>query len=171
MKRYNLGSGGKKILGWVNVDVDHEPDVTHDLSQFPWPFPDREAVEIQASHILEHFTKRDAYKFLNECHRIMRTGGELHIAVPDMDKFIDAHLSGDFEPLGEYFWTDLNHLMGGDEREAILHQRHKYMYNYETLHFMLLRVGFYPKLRLDPLEIDSPEYVPISLYVDGRKIS
>ena len=170
MTRYNLGCGNKRIVGWVNVDLEGEPDVTHNLSIFPWPFPDGEAEEILASHILEHFYKKDAWRFLSECHRMLKAGGVLHIAVPDMDKFINCHLTGNWEPIGGYIWRDLNHFMGGDERESKDYQRHKYMYNFETLAYMLNKIGFISSKRVLAREIDTPEYVPISLYVDAVKI-
>ena len=171
MKRYNLGSGGKHILGWINVDIDGSADIQHDLSNFPWPFPDSEADEILASHIIEHLFKKDAWRFLSECWRIMKIGAVIHIAVPDMDKFINCKLTGDWAPIQGYFWRDLNHLLGGDERERNEHQRHKYMYNYETLAYMLKQIGFLPSRRDKPIEFDTPDYAAFSLYVDAVRIA
>jgi predicted SAM-dependent methyltransferase len=171
VKLYNLGAGERCLDGWVNVDLNGRAEIKANLAVFPWQFPDKEASEILASHILEHFYKKDAWRFLRECHRILKTGGKLHIAVPDMDKFINCQLSGDWTPIGGYYWRDLNHLLGGDGSEKNERQRHKYMYNFETLHYMLHRIGFMAKQREEPLEIDTPQYAPISLYVDAVKIT
>jgi len=168
LTRYNLGSGGKYKADWVNVDVGGKADLQIDLGKFPWDIPDKSADEILASHILEHFTKDDGRKFIGECYRIMKVGARLHIAVPDMDRFIDCKVTGNLKPLGGYGWTDLNHFMGGDEREGNLYQRHRYMYSFESLAYALESFNFLVLPR-GPMEFDSHEYAAISLYVTAVK--
>ena len=165
--KLNLGCGHKKLPGFVNVDLaGSDQDV--DLSVFPWPWEDCTADYILASHILDHLSKSDAEKFIDECYRILRRGGELRIAVPDMDKFIKCHLSGDFSSLKGYHWTNLNHLMGGDETERNPAQRHKYMYNYETLYYYLGSFStIYESHFADTY--DNKDYEAISLYVTAVK--
>ena len=165
--KLNLGCGHKKLPGFVNVDLEGG-DVQVDLGVFPWPWQDGTVDEIVASHILEHFSKADGERFLDECYRVLRRGGELRIAVPDMDKFIACHLSGDFSPLNGYKWTGLNYLMGGDETESNPAQRHKYMYNYETLYYYLGSFATIYESHF-PDQYDSPEYAAISLYVTAVK--
>ena len=168
--KLNLGCGHKKLPGFLNVDLAGA-DCNVDLSVFPWPWADESVDYILASHILEHFSKEDGDKFIEECYRVLRRNGAMHLAVPDMDKFIQAHLTGDFSPLNGYKWTDLNYLCGGDETEHKPEQRHKYMYNRETLYYMLGQNGFgnfwasnWPDEHLDNLE-----YKAISLYVTAVK--
>lgn len=169
--KLNLGCGHVRLDGFVNVDLaGSDQDV--DLSVFPWPWKDGTVDEIVASHILEHFSKEDGYRFIEECHRILTQGaaGVLHLAVPDMDKFIQARLTGDFSQLGGYAWTDLNHLCGGDETEPRPEQRHKYMYTFESLGYMLEHAGFVLVWLLClPRDCDNPDYEAISLYVTAVK--
>jgi len=163
--RLNLGCADWKLEGWENVDL---PGL--DLSVFPWPWKENSIDEILASHVLEHFDKRIGYEFLKECYRILKPGGVLHVAAPDMDKFIDCWRAGDFSPLGGYVWTSLNYLMGGDLSEPRPEWRHQYMYCFASLAWTLERAGFEQiELRNDPLEIDNPEYADFSLYVDAVK--
>ena len=171
MKRYNLASGNRYLDGWVNIDITQNlrVDIVMNLGIMPWDIEDGSAHEILASHILEHFYKERAWEFLTECYRILEPGGELHVAVPDMDKFIECNLAGDWSALKGYKWRDLNHLLGGDEREHNEYLKHKYMYNFETLAYMLESVGFIAKKRVMPLYYDSPEYQHFSLYVDAVK--
>lgn len=160
--RLNLGCGDLHLEDWKNIDL---PDV--DLGKFPWKWKSNSVDEILASHILEHFDRLTALKFLEECKRILKSNGVLHIAVPDMDKFIDCHLSGDFSPLGGYRWTDLNHFMGGDSSERKPELRHKYMWNWYSLAYVLDRVGFSEVIKSEPTEIDNLKYAAFSLYVDA----
>lgn len=166
--KLNLGCGRQRLEGFVNVDL-RGSDQDVDLSVFPWPWASSSISEILASHVLEHLEKDAAYRFIKECWRVLSPGGKLHIAVPDMDKFIDAHLSGDFSPLNGYHWTNLNHLCGGDETEKDPAQKHRYMYNFETLWFMCDDAPFQETIRREMLPIDNPDYQAISLYVTAYK--
>lgn len=167
--KLNLGCGKQRLEGFVNVDLtDSDQDV--DLSVFPWPWEDGTVDEIVASHVLEHFTRETAKRFIGECYRILKPGGELYIAVPDMDKFIDCHLSNDFSPLNGYHWTDLNHLCGGDETEKQPGQRHKYMYSWWSLYSLLRVVHWFTDAQRRGIAwFDNPAYEAISLYCKAVK--
>lgn len=169
--KLNLGCGKHRLAGFVNVDLTGS-DQDVDLSVFPWPWGDGTVDGIVASHVLEHFSKEDGDRFMGEAYRVLGRNGGLHIAVPDMDKFIQAHLTGDFSPLNGYKWIDLNHLCGGDDTEPNPAQRHKYMYNRETLYYMLGQNGFdrYWASNKPDQFIDNPDYKAISLYVEAVKL-
>lgn len=166
----NLGCGYDRdafmLEGFDNIDVKGGGI---DLGRFPWPWPDNSAEVIVASHILEHFTRTVGSMFLLECYRVLEPGGMLHLAVPDMDRFIDCRLHDDWAPVANYKWRDLNHLMGGDGTEPDTHNRHKYMYCFASLGYTLEQIGFDVYHRDGPNEYDNPRYEPISLYVDAVK--
>ena len=56
MIKLNLGSGNKRIDGYVNLDKfdTFNPEYVHDLETFPYPFKDNEVSHIMLSHVLEH---------------------------------------------------------------------------------------------------------------------
>jgi ubiquinone/menaquinone biosynthesis C-methylase UbiE len=78
----NLGAGKKLIKNAINVDVTAYPGIQQvvDLSVFPWPWKDQSIDGIHASHIIEHFF--DQKKFIEECYRILKSGGFLRIVAP-----------------------------------------------------------------------------------------
>ena len=165
MELLNLGSGQYPLNGWINIDLPE-----YDLNRRPWVWADDSIDEINASHILEHFTRNEAYLFLMQCYRVLRPEGWLHLAVPDMDKFIDAHLSNNFVPLAGYKWTDLNHFMGGDESEHREGYRHKYMWCQASLAWTLHLVGFENITRRTIIQdYDTVAHAPITLYMDAVK--
>lgn len=167
--KLNLGGGPVKIEGFTTVDL-HDADVVHDLGVFPWPFEDNSVDEILASHVLEHFNREDGVRFLMECHRILKPTGYLDVAVPDMDKFITAHLTGDFSPLGGYAWTDLNAFMGGGRNEPVHAMRHQYMYCEASLAHTLEAVGFSQIWKLNHVSgLHTDAYEAISLYLRAGK--
>ena len=167
--RINLGSGNTNFKGWLNVDVTRSAQMHVDLSDFPWPFPDECADELFASHILEHFNKEGGLRFLEECQRILKPGGSLRLAVPDLDIFINAMQGREPEKISGYKWTDLNHFMGGDARETNPYQRHKYMYTDGGLIHQLSQAGFDGIRRREPHALDSKQWVSFSLLMEAYK--
>jgi hypothetical protein len=82
----NLGSGSKRLPGYVNVDKSDmfDPDIVWDLETFPWPFRNDSVSKILMSHVLEHVGS-DPNLFLRiiqELHRICRNGAIIHVIVP-----------------------------------------------------------------------------------------
>ena len=77
-----LGCGETKRAGAIHVDANPltEPDVLHDLNQFPYPFEDSSVESIEAFHVIEHL--EDPFVVMKELHRILIPNGELHIKVP-----------------------------------------------------------------------------------------
>jgi glycosyltransferase involved in cell wall biosynthesis len=84
--KLNLGCGGEHLPGWVNVDkfLASQPDLVHDLEQFPWPLLDNCAEEVLLKHVLEHLG-RDSDTFLRiiqELYRVCAPGAVVRIVVP-----------------------------------------------------------------------------------------
>lgn len=90
--RLNLGSGSQPMMGSVNVDLVALPevDVVHDLDVAPWPWDGASVWEIVAQDVFEHVA--DPVRFMTESHRVLQTGGTLHIKSPHFrhqDAFTD----------------------------------------------------------------------------------
>jgi len=85
-KKLNLGSGDKRINGFLNIDKfrTFNPDIVHDLEEFPYPFNENEIDEIKLIHVLEHIGKDpDTYiNIIKELYRICINGALIHIIVP-----------------------------------------------------------------------------------------
>ena len=86
MKKLNLGSGDKRIPGFLNVDKfdTFVPDIVHDLEVFPYPFLDSEIDEIKLIHVLEHIGQApDVFiKIMQELYRICCNHANIYISVP-----------------------------------------------------------------------------------------
>jgi hypothetical protein len=82
--RLNLGCGNRRLDGFVNVDKYGEPDLTHDLETFPWPWPDDSVVEIVLNHVLEHLGQApNVYiGIMKEMYRVSQDGATIRIVVP-----------------------------------------------------------------------------------------
>lgn len=86
MKKLNLGCGEFKKAGYLNVDYYSvsEPDVKHDLNEFPYPFPDDEFELIEADHLLEHLD--NPFRVMKELYRISKPGGLIIIKTPHFSR-------------------------------------------------------------------------------------
>jgi len=84
LKVLNLGCGYKKMIGATNVDAYKvcDPDVLHDLNNFPYPWEDGEIDRIYATHVFEHL--EEWWKAFKECSRVLKKGGIIEIRVPDV---------------------------------------------------------------------------------------
>lgn len=83
MKILSVGSG--KIAGRENVirlDIakDTGADVIWDLNLLPYPFAENEFDRIECYDVIEHVN--DIPKVMQECHRILKKGGDFHITTP-----------------------------------------------------------------------------------------
>ena len=81
--KINLGSGFKRIEGFVNVDDDPlvEPDYLVNIENDRLPFDDDSIEEIRAYHILEHIGE-GFIPLMKELHRVCKHGALLDILVP-----------------------------------------------------------------------------------------
>lgn len=95
--KINIGSGRRKIDGYINMDGldwDGLTDIKHDMTKYPYPFENETVDEILMVEVLEHIPFKETLNVLNECNRILKEGGKLHIQVPDIAEMIFAYWNG-----------------------------------------------------------------------------
>ncbi|MBI2353852.1 MAG: methyltransferase domain-containing protein [Deltaproteobacteria bacterium] len=108
----NLGCGNNFHSDWLNFDFSsHHPDVSQVNLRSGIPLPDNHADVVYHSHLLEHFTKDEAPQFIAECYRILKPGGLLRVAVPDLETIaklyllnMEKSLDGDLVAEDRYDW-------------------------------------------------------------------
>lgn len=84
--KLDIGCGDNKMDDHIGIDYVKYPqvDIVHDLTKFPWPFPDKTFTLLSSSHFLEHIPRENGVfiKVMNECWRILKDNGQFRIAVP-----------------------------------------------------------------------------------------
>lgn len=81
--KINIGSGNKKIDGFINLDLDSDcnPDYVIDLEKDSLPFEDSSVEIVAAHHILEHLG--EGYFFcLKELYRVCKNEARIYITAP-----------------------------------------------------------------------------------------
>jgi len=132
--KLNLGSGTNYKKGFINVDFDNEvkADKYFDLRK-RFPIKTNSAEYILAQDVLEHFTKEDAEKFLDECWRVLHLGGKLKVRVPNINK-IAEQFSSDPPVMMKFIY--------GDTSKSGELGAHKFGYTKEMLIEALAKAGF-----------------------------
>ena len=180
--KVHFGCGYHKLNDWINVDVDKscQPDVMADLRQ-DLPFKSLSVDYIHSEDFIDQLELEKAYQFFKECHRIMKEGGVMRVLTPDLYQFAKRYVHGDKgllklwdEQIGLPLKTrnlcevfNLGMGLGG----------HTFLYDGETLAYVLKECGFEPKRvsfqssgesELRGLDIRSPQ-TGISLYYECCK--
>lgn len=93
MRYLNLGCGKQFHPEWINIDfVSTKSEVmAWNLTQ-GIPFEKETFDVVYHSHFLEHLSKMQAIKLLQECYRVLRPGGILRVAVPDLEQIVHNYL-------------------------------------------------------------------------------
>jgi len=138
MVKLNVGCGGDIKQGYVNIDL-HNPkaDLKHDLTQ-PLPYPDSSVEEIQAIHIIEHFTRREWERVRRDWFRVLSRGGTLFIRCPDLEECMHAFL----ENKGGQRWGWWVLTIFGGQEEYGEGQLHKNGFTLDKLVGDLKETGF-----------------------------
>lgn len=114
-----------RILGvnrFLHVDFEHG-----------LPFASQTVDFIFSSHLLEHLYCDEGGRLLREMYRVLKTGGWLRIAVPDLEHAFRLYQQGERTKALGYFFSD--------SRIGSLN-RHQYMYDYPLLREALQCAGF-----------------------------
>jgi SAM-dependent methyltransferase len=145
------------------------------------PEPDASVDVLYSSHMLEHLDQTEARRFLIEAKRVLRPGGILRLAVPDLKYHVKGYLD---HQAAEQFMEGLHvcrprpTTLRGRIRSALLGDRHHlWMYDGPSLCRFLTQAGFLNPIILepgkttiaDPGPLDLSERAPESVFVECTK--
>jgi len=133
MKKLHFGCGGMNLGGWENHDA--EVDIRK-----PLPFPNGSASRIFAEHVLEHVTHQEAWRFLEECFRVLAPNGVVRIAIPDVERMF-SNMTMDYQQA-------VQKDVGGDGsfkaaiKAAVFEHGHQAAWTQEMLFTFMESIGF-----------------------------
>ena len=160
--RLNVGSGEDLKPGYINCDLFYPADVKCDALRLP--FRDNSVDEIFSSHMLEHFDFLEAFVFLHECFRVLKTNGKLSIETPDFLNNCKAFVEADEQTRINLY----NHFFACP---WIAGQTHKFLYTENQLSDSLSKCGFKNIKRIKPDSKYVGGWFPDELYLkmEGTK--
>jgi len=155
MRKVQIGAGYNLLPGWLNCDVQSESSqVVYLDATKPFPFPDKSIDCIFSEHMIEHIDYDSALSMLSECRRVMRPGGTLRIATPNVLRLVSLFKSDLLDAERAYITWGLRvnvHSAMGSPACLLLNNLmrghgHEFLYDPETLISMMHHVGLHTAL-------------------------
>lgn len=163
VRKLQLGAAVSTLPGWLNSDLYPKgfSSIALDATK-RFPFPDASFDYVFSEHQMEHIPYEGARFMLAECHRILRPGSKIRIAVPSLDKLIE--LLGQRSELQERYVAHKTEMCypGAKPNTCFafnanfMNWGHRFIYDQETLCIMLRNAGFSDVRFFPPGESDDP---------------
>jgi predicted SAM-dependent methyltransferase len=149
--RLQLGCGATELPGWLGTDVEPSGNAVFLDACAPFPLPDASFDLIYGEHMIEHLSWEDGQRMLAECQRVLRPGGRLRLATPDLAVILGLYNdSGATDGQAYVRWISDTFLGGAAMarpafviNNAFHNWGHRFLYDRELLELALERAGFH----------------------------
>lgn len=148
--KLHLGCGPDYKVGWINIDNNSDNnikklDLNCDLSN-GIPFENDSVVYIYNEHFLEHLTVKEGQVFLKDCLRVLKKGGVMRIAMPDLEfsvkEYFNLNWKEDNAETFKKYRLDFIQTRAERLNMAFRWWGHKWLYDKEELERRLREAGF-----------------------------
>lgn len=125
VRKLQIGTGGNELTGWLNTDLEPVgPNTIYLDATDRFPFHDQVFDYIYSEHMIEHIPYPGGLSMLRECFRVLRPGGRLRIATPDMQKIAGLSALTLNEDQKAYIRWSVDHLgLYADEKSEFQKRR------------------------------------------------
>lgn len=154
-RRLRLGSGRHTDPGWLSADlVPVSRGVVFIDATRPFPLPSASFDLVHCEHVIEHLRYEGGLAMLAECHRVLRPGGILRIATPNLALVARLIAADGADPAlaGYVRWTNETFGTAAERRDAgnpafaanrlVRSWGHTFIYDAATLRAALAGAGF-----------------------------
>jgi predicted SAM-dependent methyltransferase len=162
--KLHLGCGDLILAGWLNSDAfPRRLGVVYCNATKQFPFPDNSFAYVFTEHMIEHLPQRGGENLVRESFRVLRPGGRVRIATPDLNKIIALKRSGLSDTEREYLAWQTAQIPSAIEGSAcftintfVRAWGHAFIYDFDTLKQILERNGYTDVQEFAPGESDVP---------------
>lgn len=89
VKKLQIGTGPQPKPGWLNTDLKPlGSGIVYLDARAKFPFPDESFDFVFAEHLIEHIDYLHGLRFIGECRRVLRPGGVLRLATPNLHQYV-----------------------------------------------------------------------------------
>ena len=157
--KLQIGAGYNLLSGWLNTTLYPFANGTVHLDASQrFPIPSASFDYVFSEHVIEHLEFEEGEKMLSESARILRSGGRIRLATPDLAKIIALYTQPNADAQGAYIrWImrSFRPQIGECNPAHVINQsfhgwRHKFIYDEPTLIQSLEGAGFEAITRVDP---------------------
>lgn len=163
VRKLQIGAGTSILEGWLNTDCipGHHRVISLDATK-RFPFEDGSFEYVFSEHQIEHLTYNEGLSMLRECYRILKTGGRIRVATPDLETLIGLY-SRDKSDLQQRY---IKWFIDAFFPEACVYREsfvinaafvkigHRFIYDHATLRSAMEQVGFIDVTSYAPGESD-----------------
>jgi len=150
-KKLQIGASNNVLDGWLNTDIflNHRSIIYLDATR-RFPFPDNTFDYVMSEHMIEHIEYRGAEFMLRECLRILKPGGRVRFATPDLQVLMALYSQDKTDAQKHYLDWAIANLMPDvtNCREVFVINNffrawgHMFLYDKQTLSHLLKVSGF-----------------------------
>lgn len=175
--KLQIGAGPSSIPGWLATDILPESkNILYLDATKSFPIQDNTFDYVYSEHMIEHVTWTNGNFMLQECSRILKPGGVIRIATPDLAVILGLY-KDEFGELGDkyihqatdYFLSEVG------QYKAIFvinnmfrNWGHKFLYDGELLKMAFRDAGFVKIVRCLPGK--SPDANLVGIETHGQNI-
>jgi len=164
-RKLQIGAGGNFLEGWLNTDYLPKSGryVFLDATK-PFPFADSSFDYVFSEHIIEHIPYQAGCFMLRECRRVLKPGGRVRIATPDLATLLALYTPEKSDIQERYIRWVVDRFLPEVEvysaafviNNAFRNWEHQFLYDQETLQRAMQEAGFVEVARYAPGESDDP---------------
>ena len=163
--KLHLGCGDLILDGWLNTDAyPRRLGVAFCNAAKRFPFPDNAFAYVYTEHMIEHLPQIGGENLVRESFRVLRPGGRLRIATPDLNKIFALKRPNISDVEREYLaWqtAQIPNAIDGSPcfviNTFVRAWGHAFIYDFDTLKQILKRNGYTDVQEYAPGESDVPE--------------
>ena len=147
--RLHLGCGKRELPGFVHVDLCDFSHIDHYHDVRTLPFCANSSADlIYSSHVVEYFDRDEVLLVLREWCRVLKRGGTIRLAVPDLEALIEVYQdSGDLGRLLGPLYGKMEISRQDTGRPGWIY--HRTVYDFLSLKTVLESTGFVDVKRYD----------------------
>lgn len=164
--KVQIGCGKNKLPGWLNTDLSASDDVVYLNAIKPLPFASNSVDYVFSEHMFEHISYENGNRLLHELGRVLKNGGRLRIATPDLAFLIRLHQEAESDLMKRYIRNSVDvHLFEPKlyEGSVVINNffsswGHRFIYDFSTLSHTLHSAGFVDVTRCRSQESSDPNF-------------
>ena len=151
VRKLQIGSGPNPLEGWLNSDIRPRRGkrVLLDATK-PFPIDAKTFDYVYSEHMIEHLTFDQAMSMLRESYRILKPGGRIRVATPNLETIMNLAATPGTELQRDYIEFITNRFLdpswGYRASFAINAQYevfgHRFLFDPETLEMAAREAGF-----------------------------
>lgn len=89
VRKLQLGAGEFNLPGWLNTDIEPGEGQAYLDATKHFPLPDSSFQVVSSEQVIEHLTSDQGLNMMKESFRILKHGGKVRVATPNLLKLAD----------------------------------------------------------------------------------